>query len=75
MASLSDKLAGIKLNAFIYSKYLESVNGKVTVVNEELEHHNFKHVRERLCKLWGMIISIVIQLLPHILKSIINQIF
>ena len=75
IASLFDKLADIELNAFTYSKHFESINRKVTVVNKDLRYYNFKHTRERLCKLWGMIISIVIQLLPHILKSIINQIF
>ncbi len=51
IVSLFDKLVGIKLNAFIYSKHLRDVNRKVTVVNEDLEHHNYKHVGEHLCKL------------------------
>ncbi len=51
MVSLSSKLAGIELNAFTYGKHLESINGKVTIVNEELGCHNFKHVKEHLYEL------------------------
>src|SRR5688572_6050108 len=51
MASLSGKLTGIELDAFVYGKHLGSVNGKVTVVNEELGCRNFKHAGECLCEL------------------------
>ncbi len=52
MALLFDKLTGIELNAFIYSKHLRSINEKVTVINENLRCYNFKHVGEHLCELW-----------------------
>ncbi|PKB98225.1 hypothetical protein RhiirA5_431713 [Rhizophagus irregularis] len=44
--------AGIELDAFAYGKHLESINGKVTIVNEDLGRHNFRHAGERLCELW-----------------------
>ncbi|CAB4484289.1 unnamed protein product [Rhizophagus irregularis] len=43
---------GIELDAFAYGKHLESINGKVTIVNEDLGRHNFRHAGERLCELW-----------------------
>ena len=52
IALLFRKLAGIKLDAFAYSKHLGSVNGKVTVVDKELRYCNIKYVSERLCELW-----------------------
>ncbi|PKB94184.1 hypothetical protein RhiirA5_439364, partial [Rhizophagus irregularis] len=53
MASLSGKLAGIELDAFAHGKHLGSINGKVTIVDEDLGRHNFRHAGERLCELWG----------------------
>ena len=52
MVSLSEKLAEIELDVFAYDKYLESINEKVTVINENLRCYNFKHVGEHLCELW-----------------------
>ncbi|GBC24867.2 hypothetical protein GLOIN_2v1766467 [Rhizophagus irregularis DAOM 181602=DAOM 197198] len=52
MASLSGKLAGIELDAFAHSKHLGSINGKVTIVDEDLGRCNFRHAGERLCELW-----------------------
>jgi len=51
IAFLSEKLTGIELNAFIYNNHLENVNGKVTIMDEDVGHRNFKHVGKRLCKL------------------------
>jgi len=51
MVSLSEKLAEIELDVFAYDKYLESINEKVTVINENLRCYNFKHVGEHLCEL------------------------
>src|SRR3954471_7615908 len=52
MASLSGKLAGIELDAFTYGKHLGSVDGKITVVDEQFGRDNFRHAGERLCDLW-----------------------
>lgn len=75
MASLSDKLAGIELNAFAHGKHLGSINGKVTIVDEDLERRNFRHAGERLCELWDMIRLTVILLLLYMLRSMISLIF
>ncbi len=53
MSSLSSKLAGIVLNAFNYGKHLSSVNGQISMVDEELGHKNFKYAGEYLCELWN----------------------
>ncbi len=53
MASLSEKLASIELNTFIYDNHLGSVSGKVTVVDKDVRCCNFKHTGEYLCELWG----------------------
>uniref|UniRef100_U9UWA1 C2H2-type domain-containing protein n=2 Tax=Rhizophagus irregularis TaxID=588596 RepID=U9UWA1_RHIID len=53
IASLSGKLASIELDAFAHGKHLGSINGKVTIVDEDLGHRNFRHAGERLCELWG----------------------
>jgi len=53
MASLSGKLAGIELDAFTYGKHIGSINGKITVVDEDIGRQNFRHAGERLCELLG----------------------
>ena len=53
MVSLSGKLAGIVLNSFNYGNHFGSMNGKVTIVDEELGRKNFKHAGEHLCDLWS----------------------
>lgn len=54
MASLSGKLVGIELDALTYGNHLGSVDGKVTIIDEDLGRHNFRHAGERLCELWGL---------------------
>jgi hypothetical protein len=53
MASLSGKLAGIELDVFTYGNHLGSVEGKITIVDENLGRNNFRHAGERLCELWN----------------------
>ncbi len=53
MVSLSEKLAEIELDVFAYDKYLESINEKVTVINEKLGCRNFKYTGKYFCKLLG----------------------
>ncbi|PKY33509.1 hypothetical protein RhiirB3_394862 [Rhizophagus irregularis] len=48
MASLSEKLAGIELNAFTYGNHLGSVEGKITIVDRNLRRNNFRHAGERV---------------------------
>ncbi|CAG8737216.1 22073_t:CDS:2, partial [Rhizophagus irregularis] len=35
-----------------FCKHLGSINGKVTIVDEDLGRCNFRHAGERLCELW-----------------------
>ena len=51
MSTLSDKLVGIELDAFVFSKHLESIDRKVSIKDKDLAHRNFKHVGEHLCEL------------------------
>ena len=53
MVSLFEKLAGIELDAFSYSKHFGSINGNVTIVDENLGRRNFRYAGERLCDLLG----------------------
>ena len=53
MATLSGKLAGIVFDAFNHGKHLGNVDGKNTIVDEELARKNFKHAGDHLCEIWS----------------------
>ena len=69
MASLSGKLAGIVFNAFNYEKHLGNMNGKSTIIDEELARRNLNMLEVIFVKFGVMILSMGIQFLLPMLKS------